>query len=244
MEMVAAFLIGFAASFVGSISTGANLISIPGLIFLGVSPVTAIGTTRLAAISGGGAIIYRYHKGKAVIWRYIPYFVLIAIAAGIIGPKLLLHINEDIVRPLIGILLIASLPLIFLKKGFGAAKKQTDAKKKIIGLLVILVVMTYATMFTLGGGAFLAYALMYFYGLTFIESNATGAVVWLLGAATALVTYASEGAVNLSLGIPLMIGAMIGGYFGAHIALKKGINWIKWFLAVVILISAIKLIFF
>jgi uncharacterized membrane protein YfcA len=103
MHMVEAFLIGFIGSFIGSIATGANLINIPGLIFIGVSPITAIATTRLSAVTGGAAIVYRYHKGKAVLWRYIPPFLLIAVAGGIIGPQLLLHINPNVIKPIVGI---------------------------------------------------------------------------------------------------------------------------------------------
>ncbi len=244
MDIAAAFLIGFLASFVGSISTGANLIAIPGLIFIGASPITAIATTRLSAITGGAAIIYRYHKGKAVLWRYVPYFIGIAIVAGVVGPKLLLHLDQNSIRPAIGVLLIATLPLLFVKQGLQNTRKDTSLRHKIIGLIVLLVVMTYATMFTLGGGIFLAYTLMYFYGMTFIEANATGTVIWVLGAATALIAYAAEGKVNFSLGIPLMLGSVAGGYLGAQLALKNGVAWIKWFLAAVIVISAIKLIFY
>ena len=244
MHALEAFFIGFLGSFIGSIATGANLINIPGLIFIGVSPITAIATTRLAALSGGAAIVYRYHKGKAVLWRYIPYFLIVAIAGGIIGPQLLLHINQSVVKPIVGILLIATLPLIFINKKFGTARSQTSTKRKVIGMAVLLVVMTYATMLTLGGGAFLAYALVYFFGMTVIEANATGTAIWSLSAITALVAYISRGAVDFSLGIPLMIGAAGGGYLGAHTALKKGTDWVKWLLAVVVVASAIKLIFF
>jgi len=242
--MVEAFLIGFVGSFIGSIATGANLINIPGLIFIGASPITAIATTRLSAITGGGAIIYRYNKGKVVLWRYIPHFILVAIAGGIIGPQLLLHINQDVVKPIVGILLIATLPLLFIDKKFGTTRSQTTKKRKAIGMAVLLVVMTYATMLTLGGGAFLAYTLVYFFGMTVIEANATGTVIWSLSAVTALVAYISRGAVDFSLGIPLMIGAAAGGYLGANTALKKGTVWVKWLLAVVVAASAIKLIFF
>ena len=242
--MLEAFLIGFLGSFIGSIATGANLINIPGLIFIGVSPITAIATTRLSAITGGGATIYRYHKGKAVLWRYIPYFLAVAIAGGIIGPQLLLHINQNVVKPIVGVLLITTLPLIFVNKKFGTTRIKTNTKRKVIGMAVVLVVMTYATMLTLGGGAFLAYSLVYFFGMTVIEANATGTVIWSLSAITALVAYISRGAVDFSLGIPLMIGASGGGYLGAHTALKKGTAWVKWLLAVVVVASAIKLIFF
>lgn len=53
MEAVGAFLIGLASGMVGAISTGGGLIYVPALIILGISPVSAIATTRLSALSGG-----------------------------------------------------------------------------------------------------------------------------------------------------------------------------------------------
>lgn len=53
MHTIIVFIIGGLAGFVGSISAGGGLISIPGLIFLGADPITAIATTRLNVISGG-----------------------------------------------------------------------------------------------------------------------------------------------------------------------------------------------
>ena len=80
--------------------------------------------------------------------------------------------------------------------------------------------------------------------MTVTEANATGTAMWLIGTTTALIAYISNGAVVFSVGIPLMLGAIIGGYSGAQLALKKGTVWVKWFLVVVISLASIKLIFF
>ncbi len=242
--MLGAFVVGFLAALLGSISTGANLVSVPGLIFLGLSPISAIATTRLSAIGGGLAVVYRYNRAKKVLWRYIPQFVVVAVVAGIIGPKLLLNIDERIVEPIVGGLLLASLPLLFLKHNFGEKRQRTTPARKAAGMVVLLLVMIYSTAFSVGGGVFVLYTMAYFFGMTLTEGNATGTVVWVLGAATALLTYISHGAVNISLGLPLVAGAIIGGSIGAQLALDKGVAWVKYVLAVVILVSGLKLLFF
>ncbi len=244
MEVIGAFLIGLASGLVGAISTGGGLISIPGLIFLGQSPISAIATTRLSAISGGAAALFKYHKGKAIIWKYLPIFMVISLVAGIIGPKLLVQIDKNIVERLIGISMLIMLPLLVYKKDFGVAKKVRHKKHQLPGLVLLFIVMIYGTMFGAGGGIFLISVLVYFFGLTVTEANATGTAMWLVGTFTALVAYISHGEVVFSVGIPLLLGALIGGYVGAHIALQKGTVWVKWFLVSVVAISSIKLIFF
>jgi len=244
MEMLGVFVIGFLASLLGAISTGANLISVPGLIFLGIPPISAIATTRLSAITGASTVVYRYNKAKMVRWAYLPMFFGIAITAGILGPRLLLHINEHHIEPIIGALLLISLPLLFFKRSFGEKRTRTSHVRKLIGLVVLFVVMIYGTAFSIGGGVFLLYTLVYFFGMTLTEGNATGAAVWVLSAATASISYISNGDVDFGIVVPMIVGSVMGGYIGVRLAIKHGVHWVKYILAIVILVSAIKLLFF
>lgn len=244
MEILGAFLIGVVGGMVGAISTGGGLITIPGVIFLGLSPIQAIATTRLSAVSGGLSSLYEYHKSSAIIWRYMLYFVFLSAVAGIIGPKLLLQINEELIAKIIGLLLLATLPLFMLKQDFGIINQVKRRNHKILGLVALFVAMIYGTMFGAGGGVLLIYALIYFFGMNVTEANATGTVMWIVGMIIALITYIASGVVVFSVGIPLLLGAIIGGHLGARLALKKGVIWVKGVLAVLIVISSVKLIFF
>ena len=85
---------------------------------------------------------------------------------------------------------------------------------------------------------------MYFFGVTIIESNATHRIPWLIGTIIALSVFMYNGIVNYSSGIALCLGMAIGGYLGAHTAVKKGNQWVKAFFTVIVIISAIKILFF
>ena len=85
---------------------------------------------------------------------------------------------------------------------------------------------------------------MLFFGFTIIESNATDMIPWLLMSILTLVIFIMNGLVNFKLGIPLVIGMFIGGYIGAHMAVKKGDKWIKTIFIFIVVISAIKILFF
>src|SRR5439155_11506582 len=108
---------------------------------------------------------------------------------GLLGPRLVLTLSPEKIQPIIGVLLLAMLPLLFFKPRFGEAQRETTPFRNIIGLFVIFIIMLYGTAFGVGGGIFLLYALVYFYGMTVIEANATGHVIWFLGAVTALVAF-------------------------------------------------------
>ena len=52
-RLLLTFVLGLFASFFGTVVGSGGLLSIPGLIFLGLSPQVAIATNRLAAIGMG-----------------------------------------------------------------------------------------------------------------------------------------------------------------------------------------------
>ncbi|HSW85387.1 MAG TPA: sulfite exporter TauE/SafE family protein [Candidatus Saccharimonadales bacterium] len=244
MDALAAFVIGLLASIVGAIATGGGLISIPGLIFLGASPVTAIATTRLNLMTAGISATLRYQKDGVVLWKYIPKFLVLGLVAGVLGPKLLLGLDQDTIQTLIGVMLIIMLPLLWIKKDLGTMNVKRSDERKLFGFIVMALVLFYTTVFGGGGGIFMTYTLVYFFGMTVTEAIATGLVIAMFATLVALITFASSYAVDWSLGIPLSLGGVIGGYIGANIALEKGVAWVKLILTLVIVVSSIKLLFF
>ncbi len=238
------FLTGTISGFVGALSTGGGLISIPALIFMGLSPGSAIATTRLSALSGAISSFFRFRKGNVIIWQHIPYFIISAVLGGLVGARILLRIDEDVLTVTVGILLLLMLPLLFMKKNFGIVPRERSDKHHAIGLMLQFFIMIYGAVFGGGTGIFLTYVLVHFFGMTLIQSNATGTVMWLVVTATALISYIVAGAINFSVGIPLLLGAALGGYLGAHTALKAGNSVVKWAFGIMIIASSIKLIFF
>lgn len=235
---------GMASGFIGSLSTGGGLISIPALIFLGLNPAAAIATTRLSALSGAITAFLKWRKGDAIVWKHVPAFIVAATLGAIVGVRILLQINEEVLTVAVGVLLLLMLPLLFIKKEFGTVSAERTDKHRAIGLFLVFLIMIYGAVFGGGTGIFLTYALVHFFGMTIIQSNATGNVMWLVVTTIALISYIVAGAVNFTVGIPLLIGAGIGGYLGAHTALRAGNIVVKWVFAIMIVLSSIKLIFF
>jgi uncharacterized membrane protein YfcA len=59
---------------------------------------------------------------------------------------------------------------------------------------------------------------------------------------SAVTIYIINGLINWQLAVVLFLGMLIGGYAGAHSAIKKGNSWLKIFMALVIAASAIKIL--
>jgi len=85
---------------------------------------------------------------------------------------------------------------------------------------------------------------MIFFGFTVIDSIATSSIPWFLLSIFSLIIFSINGIVDYTIGIVLFISMLLGGYIGAHVAIKKGNKWVKSLFAIVVIISGIKLLFF
>jgi uncharacterized membrane protein YfcA len=59
-----------------------------------------------------------------------------------------------------------------------------------------------------------------------------------------VIIFAFSGLIAYGAGIALLLGMVIGGYLGAHIAIKKGDLFVKLAFSVIVAISGLKLLFF
>ena len=110
--------------------------------------------------------------------------------------------------------------------------------------MIYFFIMIFGGFFGQGTGPMIFYVLTFFLGFTLIEVLATGIIPWFILSVSSLVIFGFNGIINYKIGIILLIGMAIGGYAGAHVALKKGNQWIKRLFIIFVIISGIKLLFF
>jgi len=238
------FLIGIAASFVHGISgSGAGLIIVPSLILLGLPPHVAIATSRLG---GFGAIIgqtYKFQKAKKIVKEIIPALMIISAIGAFIGRKVMISLNEELLSTIIGIVILLALPTLFIKQS-GLVRKIKSKKDIYKGYFTFSILTFYIGVMGISAGVFNILILIHFFGLTFIQSQATKNVVNVVSISVSLILLYFAGYINFIYGAILILGMIIGGYTGAHTAVKKGDNFVRYAFAAIVIISAIKLLFF
>lgn len=231
------FLLGCASGFIGGVASGGGLLSIPGLMFLGLPPSAAIATNNLCVASSLTSA-WRYHKHTSINIRLVKSLIWASFLGGLLGASLLLLIDVSLMRRLFGLICLFLAFLITADKRV----KNIKANHKLLAPTSVLLADVFAGMFGTGGGILLIYALSYSYGLPLREANANSKLIALGGITSILAVFAHAGVINLTAGIPLMIGSAIGGYFGAHTALKKEEKLIKKLLSAVAVAAGLKLL--
>ena len=241
---ISVFIVGILASTFGTIVGGGTLLSIPFLMIVGLPPQVAIATERFGGIGQTITAFLKFFHSKKIAWEYIPILTLVSLAGSLIGANILVSIDPAILHNIVGITILVLLPLVFLKKSLGIERSQVSRNKIIIGSIVYFLVQIFAAFFGGGTGTLIAYALMYFFGLTIIEATATKTIPWFFLSISSLFIFAWKGIIDYQIGAILLIGMAIGGHLGAHIALKQGNVWVKRLFFFFVLISVVKLLFF
>ncbi len=244
LEIIGAVVIGFLGGLIGSISGGGGLLTIPNLLFVGLPIDMAIGTSRMAAFGIGAGSFKNFYESKKIIWKLVPMLVAVAVIGAVIGSALVINLKEDTLENITGFMLLLLLPTLFTDKNFGIQDVKAGRTRKISGLLLYFLAMIYGAFFGPGSGILLIYTLVYFFGLSFLHSTATNLVAWMSLTTVAFLVFVTHSLVDFKFGFAMLAGVTIGGYFGSELALEKGSGFIKSIMALVIVATSAKLLFF
>ncbi len=241
--MLMLFLIGVFSSFVGSLVGGGGLISIPLLNLVGLPLNVAIATDRLSSI-GQASSIYKYHKSNKIIYKNIVLLSVISLIGAIIGSKILLSLDKDILVKTLGVIFIVFLAVLLTKKDIGYKLVKTSKFKKVIGFFLYFLVAIYAGFFGAGTGILATLVFIFLFGYSYINSNATYSILWLIIAVFSSILFAFEGIINYQYALVVFVGSVIGGHLGASTAIKKGEKFVRVLFFLLIIVFTIKFLFF
>jgi len=244
------FLIVFiVALFGGAYSTlvgGGSLITIPTLIFLGLSPSLAIATNRTGVIGVPIAGWYKFHKKKKINYKIGWIIAIPAFIGAFFGAQVVLNLDEEFLRKMIAAFTLTILVLLILKPNMGIESLQKKIKHKhyILGGILSLFIGFYGGVYGAGAGTFFSYLLIILFGQTMIESAATRKIAGFSFNAMAAVVFLYHGVVIFSIAIVLFLGTFIGSYIGATYSDTLGNVWIKRLFTALVIIMSINLFFF
>jgi len=116
-----------------------------------------------------------------------------------------------------------------------------------ITILIIIGVAAgmFSGMFGIGGGLVMVPAMVFFMGMSHHAAQGTSLGVLVLPvAAVAAYNYYRQGQLNPKFALFMAIGFLVGGYFGSKISLGISEAMLKRLFGILMLVMAIKLIFF
>jgi len=232
------FVAGILGGALNAVAGGGSFIGLPALMYVGVSPIRANATNTVALWVGTTASSGAYRKHLDISRRVMIPLTVASIVGGFAGAFLLLHTPErTFLRVLPWLMLGATLLFALgrrLSRGAGSGVAH-DASVSALAFATLfeLVVAVYGGYFG-GGVGIMNLAMLAAIGMTDIHAmNALKSVLGGIINGVAVVTFVVKGAVAWKPGAVMIVGAVVGGYFGAHYAQKLPQSWIRAFVIAV-----------
>lgn len=240
------FFAGALGGALNSVAGGGSFIAFPALLFTGVPPIPANATNTIALWTAAAASGGAYRKRLDVPRRVMMPLFAASLIGGLAGAFLLLKTPaHTFMRVLPWLTLGATLLFAFGRKLAGGRKSVIEHEASTAALagttLFQLCVAVYGGYFG-GGMGIVMLAMLATLGMTDIHAmNALKSVLGFVINGVAVVTFIVAGAVYWKHGIVMIIGGIVGGYVGAHYALKMPQKWIRMF---VVLVGASMTVYF
>ena len=224
--------IAFSAGFIDSIAGGGGLIQLPGIMaFLpNVPAVTLLAVNKTSSMCGTITSVIEYTRKGLVNFKRMWKSALIAFATSAIGAFTAKRVPNELLKPLIIVLIAFLIGFTLFKKDFGKEERTSrfSAKQQAcFGLLLGFCIGFYDGFFGPGTGNFLIMGLIFIYGMDFLHASADAKTINAMTNISAFLMYTRMGVGNIPLGITMGLFNMAGAHFGVKMAVLKGSRFIR-----------------
>lgn len=240
------FIIALIANGFSALSGGgAGLLQFPVLIFLGLPFGIALATHKITTVALGLGAAARHLKNHTMERNFSLYILATGLPGVILGATLILHIPERPAEITLGLLTISLGLYSVFKSGLGQDHTPKNRNKKgyALGGVFIFLIGLFNGSLSSGSGLFLTMAFIKWFGLDYKRAVAyTMALCGVVWNGTGALVLGMLGTAQYSWLPALILGALLGGYLGAHLAIIKGNIWIKRSFEIVTILVGVKLL--
>ncbi|MEJ0062911.1 MAG: TSUP family transporter [Alphaproteobacteria bacterium] len=236
------FLLALIAGTIDAMVGGGGLLTVPGLMASGLSPVAALATNKFQGIfSTLSATIHFWRMGKLRLRdHWIP--ALTAFAGSIVGALSVSFLDQGVLRILIPFLLIGIALWILCSPKLGEVPRAARLSFAVSNFTLIPLIGFYNGFFGPGTGTFFAMGLVSFLGLRLDEATMRAKIYNFMSSVGACLFFLFGGQIAWLQGAVMAIGMVIGGNIGARMVLRHGAGLLKPLLVVVSLSMSLKLL--
>ena len=229
----------FLAGALDAIGGGGGLIMVPALLAAGLPPHVALGTNKGQSFFGSFAAMVRYSRDGLVDGRRARITFPLAFLGSLGGTALVLVIHPEVLRPVVLGLLIAAAILVTVVRP--RPREGVARRFPLAAALIALLVGAYDGFFGPGAGTFYIAGFVALLGLPTTRASADAKVANFASNVAAMILFAMRGDVLWAISLPLAAGQLLGGWVGAHMAVRRGDSFVRAVVLVVVLALVIKI---
>lgn len=224
---------------------GAGLLQLPVLIFLGLSFGIALATHKVASVALGVGATLRYLRSSTMERQFVLFILATGLPGVVVGASIILQIPDRSAEVALGLLTIGLGVYSWLKHEMGQhyEPRNRSGAGLLLGGLGLFAIGALNGSLTSGTGLFVTLWLVRWFGLDYQRAVAyTLVLVGMFWNGTGALTLGLLGSIKWDWLPALLMGSLLGGYFGAHLAITRGNRAIKRVFEMVTIVVGMKLI--
>jgi uncharacterized membrane protein YfcA len=234
-DTVLLFAVATVAGAINSVAGGGSFLSFPALVLTGMPPIQANATNTMALWPGTVASVGAYRRElRGEHRRMLIPLIVTGVIGGLFGAMVLLRTPQATFLRLVPYLL-AIATLIFAASGritkfvrSRSSHLHNRTAAMIWGALLQLCIAVYIGFFGAGAGI-LMLAMLAIMGVESIHTmNAYKTVLATVCNGIAIVAFVFNRAVIWPQALLMLVGAAVGGYYGAFFAQKMDPRHVRW----------------
>ena len=247
LEQILLFFISAVANIFSAFAGGgAGLIQLPVLIFMGLPFSLALATHKVATVALGVGATMRIVKAGHVNGRLVLFMLACGIPGVVVGAIFIVGVDDRLAQLSLGVLTLGLGLYSIFKPALGMhdAEKNRHLYGWLLGGMGLLVLGFANGALSAGTGLFATMWLVKWFGLSYKQAVAhTLIAVGLFWNSAGAVTMGIIAHIHWAWLPALLLGSLLGGFLGAHMAISMGSKWIKRAYELVTLVVGVKLIF-
>lgn len=222
------FLVGVVASFLNSLSGGGSTISLPILIYLGIPPLLANGTNRVAVLAGNVGSVLSLRKAGFLERGIFRQLALPVLLGAVLGAYFAVQMTDTVFRVLLACALVFVVVASNLKSSVLSGAPVPQPFRAGWGAwFAFFGVGFYGGLIQVGVGFILIFALTRFTGLDLIRVNALKGLVAMLFIFTSTIVFVNAGLISWPAAIAQSVGGLLGGWLGGRFQIRRGETLIR-----------------
>ncbi|MGH7157624.1 MAG: sulfite exporter TauE/SafE family protein [Candidatus Saccharimonadales bacterium] len=230
------------AIFSGVSGGGAGFINTPLLILLGLSPAQAVATGKLTGLAVATGSLGGLRKVEVRSKKELAIIMALALVVGLGAPFVIVSLESDVYRRLLGVLLLIMAPLLIVKK-MGRAKASPSPKLRVLGYAFLVGALCLQAIFSAGMGTLVNVVLIALLGMSALEANLTKRYSQVILNTVIVLGVLATGLIVWPLALAGAAGSLVGSYIGGKLAVKKGERFVMAVFVTLMAASGLALVF-
>ncbi|MBK8094441.1 MAG: TSUP family transporter [Verrucomicrobiaceae bacterium] len=236
------FCAGLSAGFIDSIAGGGGLISVPALLWAGLTPQMALGTNKMQSTWGTLMAVRKYTRAGLIDWPQMRLPIVVTFLFASLGTWTVTQLSNAVLKLIVPWMLLGIALYVLLCPGLGKTASQARMSLAAFACAAGSVLGFYDGFFGPGTGTFWALACISLLGLELTRATAFTKVVNLASNAASLIVFVLSARVNYEIAAAMIAGQLIGGRLGAGMAIRHGAGFIRIIFIAVVFTMVAKLL--